>query len=282
LLESRPPEIALTVALDRSSYVPYYDQIIIQLRYAIRSGKLREGEVFWSQRELAEKLGISVLPVKRAFERLRSEGLLVTAKGKHPVIGSGGVSWNVQDLWSFTEEIKNRGLASSTRLLSLTLNSANAEVSAALQLNAGDQVYCMIRLRSVQAEPVALETTHLPAARFPGLEKHDWGQKSLYSVIEDVYGYRLDRGEELIGAVKADHEEAHLLEVEVGFPLLTARRTVYDTDDCYGIRVVVIPSRSLCSPDSRSPTTTLTKARSHFQFERSAVYVYRSSGEKRP
>ena len=86
----------------------------------------------------------------------------------------------------------------------------------------------MTRLRSVQAEPVALETTYLPAAIFPGLEKYDWGQESLYSVIEDVYGHRLNRGEDRIGAVKADHEEAYLLEVEVGFPLVTARRTVCD------------------------------------------------------
>jgi len=223
-------DLNIQMKLDRMSYVPYYEQIVTQLRDMIVAKTVQQGQALWSQRELAEVLSISVLPVKRAYERLRSEGLLVTSKGKRPVVGSGNVPWNVQDLWSFTEEIKSRGLASSTRLLSFALTPADKETAEALNLKEGDEVYRLTRLRSVTEGPIALETTHVPAALFPNLETQDWATSSLYTVIENVYGRRIERGEERISAVKAGHEEARVLKVEVGFPLLSSRRLVSDGD----------------------------------------------------
>src|SRR5215472_2009381 len=203
-------EVGLTVKLDRASYVPYYEQILSQMRDAILARRVPSGQALWSQRELAEILGISVLPVKRAFERLRTEGLLITSRGKRPVAGSGNAALNVQDLWSFSEEMKSRGLLASTRMLSFALIPANQEVASALELSEGEEVYRLMRLRSVQQEPTVLETTHVPAALFPNFESHDWNSGSLYSTIENVYKYRIDRGEERIGAVKAGNEEARL------------------------------------------------------------------------
>jgi GntR family transcriptional regulator len=216
------------IALDQRSFVPYYEQIGAQLRNAIKANKLQAGKVLWSERELAEKLGISKLPVKRAYERLRAEGLLVTSRGKRPVIGTGGDPWDIQDLWSFSEELRRRGLPSTTQLLAIDLLDPLPDVARSLQLHPTDQVYCVKRLRFVEGSPVALETTHLPAKLFPKLETQDLERRSLYSIIEGVYGRRLGGGEDRISAVSAEHEEAHLLRVGVRYPLVTVQRVVYD------------------------------------------------------
>jgi GntR family transcriptional regulator len=222
-------EDLLIISLDRHSFVPYYEQIVAQLRNAAKANKLHAGEKFWSERELAEKLGISKIPVKRAYERLRAEGLLVTSKGKRPTIGLGADPWNVEGLWSFTEEIRRRGLTSSARLLSITRQRPKADLAGALQLQPEDQVYRIKRLRLVEEEPFALETTNVPAGLFPKLENHDLEQGSLYSTIEDVYGRTLQYGEERIGAVSAGEFEASLLGVPLSSPLVSAQRVVYDT-----------------------------------------------------
>lgn len=65
-------------------------------------------------------------------------------------------------------------------------------------------------------------TRKIDSNRFIGL--------SWIHAIENVYGYRIDRGEERIGAVKAGHEEAYLLKVDVGFPLLSSRRIACDAN----------------------------------------------------
>ena len=218
----------IPITLDRRSFVPFYEQIAVQVRNATKANKLRANEVFLSERELAEKLGISKLPVKRAYEKLRAEGLLVTAKGKRPVIGRGADPWNVDALWSFTEEIRRRGLTSSAQLLALDLCDPDPEVAAALRLQPSDQVYCIKRVRFVEEEPLVVETTNVPAVLFPKLEMHDLESRSLYEVIEVAYGHKLERAEERIGAVSADEDEATLLAVPSKSPLVSSHRLVYD------------------------------------------------------
>ena len=127
--------------LNNESYVPYYQQIVEQVRAMVRSEKVREGQTFCSESDLAQYLGTSKMPVRQAYQKLRSEGLLVIAKGKRPVIGSGRLPWNFQQLRGFSEEMHRRGLQPSARVLSNQLVGAEGEVAKALRLEDGKSVY---------------------------------------------------------------------------------------------------------------------------------------------
>jgi GntR family transcriptional regulator len=218
----------LQIALDTHSFTPYYQQIVDQIRSLINKGKLKQGQTFCSEGEIAGHLGISKMPVRQAFQKLRSEGILVVAKGKRPVIGSGRVPWNFQQLRGFSEEMRRRGLQPSAKLLHMEVRDPELQVAQALKLTPGERVYCVRRLRFVSAEPVAVVTSFLPARLFSGLEKQDLEKQSLYSVFEHVYNRRLQWAEELIGAVNAGEVEARELEAEVGSPLLIIKETTYD------------------------------------------------------
>jgi GntR family transcriptional regulator len=221
----------LGIVLDNSSFVPYYEQIVDQVRSLIKKNKLKQGQTFCSEGDIARFLGVSKMPVRQAFQKLRSEGLLVIAKGKRPVIGSGRVPWNFQQLRGFSEEMKRRGLVPSARLLSIHLEEPELEVAQALRLTPGERVYNARRLRFVNGEPVALVTSYLPARIFTGMEKQDLEKQSLYHIFEQVYGRRLHWAEEVIGAMNAGEEEARILEAEPGNPLLVIRETTYDQQD---------------------------------------------------
>src|ERR1700730_18168546 len=151
----------LNLVLDHHSFVPFYAQIVDHVRTLVTSNKLREGQVFCSEGDLARVLGISKMPVRQGFQKLRSEGLLVIAKGKRPVIGSGRVPWNFQQLRGFSEEMKRRGLVPSARLLSIEIEEPELEVAQALKLTPGERVYRARRLRFVNGEPVAVVTSFL-------------------------------------------------------------------------------------------------------------------------
>ena len=106
----------LAIALDAGSFVPYYEQIVAQIRNAIRIGRLRAGASFYSEGEIARSLGISKMPVRQAFQKLRDEGLLIIQQGKKPVIGSERVPWDFQRLRGFSEEMLRKGLTPSARV----------------------------------------------------------------------------------------------------------------------------------------------------------------------
>jgi GntR family transcriptional regulator len=221
----------LGLVLDNSSFVPYYEQVVDQVRTLIKKNKLKSGQVFCSEGEIARTLSISKMPVRQAFQKLRSEGLLVIAKGKRPVIGSGRVPWNFQQLRGFSEEMKRRGLIPSARLLSLEIQQPEVDAAQALKLTPGERVYCVRRLRFVNGEPVAVVTSYLPARIFAGIDKQDLEKQSLYYIFEHTYQRRLQWAEEVIGAMNAGEEEARILEAEPGSPLLIIKETTYDDQD---------------------------------------------------
>jgi GntR family transcriptional regulator len=214
--------------LDSGSFVPYYEQIVSQVRDLIKEERLQEGQTFYSEGEVARILGISKMPVRQAFQKLRSEGLLVVARGKKPLVGSGKVPWNFQQLRGFSEEMKRRGLTPSAKLLSLELSEPDAEVAQALKLPAGHSVYWLKRLRLVDDIPMAVVTSYLPASIFPELEKQDLEKQSLYYIFEHFYKRKLQRAEEVIGAATVKAEDAKLLQAAPGSAVLLIKETTYD------------------------------------------------------
>ena len=221
----------LGLAIDASSFVPFYMQIVDQVRELIKKNKIRQGQTFCSEGEIARSLRISKMPVRQAFQKLKSEGLLVIAKGKRPVVGSGRAPWNFQQLRGFSEEMRRRGLTPSARLLSMSLEDPDLEVAQALKLTPGERVYRARRLRSVNGEPVAIVTSYLPARIFAGIDKQDLEKQSLYSIFEHRYNRRLQWAEEIFGAVSSGVEEAEILQTSAGSPLLLIRETTYDTQN---------------------------------------------------
>lgn len=221
----------LGLTIDSHSFVPYYVQIVDHVRELIKKNKLSQGQVFCSEGEIAQALKISKMPVRQAFQKLRSEGLLIIAKGKRPIVGSGRVPWNFQQLRGFSEEMRRRGLNPSARLLSMGLEDPGLEVAQALKLAPGERVYRMRRLRSVDDEPVAVVTSYLPARIFLGIDKQDLEKQSLYAIFENTYKRNLQWAEEVIGAVIAGEEEAAVLQASVGSALLVIRETTYDTQN---------------------------------------------------
>lgn len=72
----------MNIIINHSSAVPIYEQLINHIKYEIASGQLHPGECLPSVRTLATQLQISALTVKKAYDRLEEEQVLVTVHGK--------------------------------------------------------------------------------------------------------------------------------------------------------------------------------------------------------
>ena len=75
--------------IDNRSGAPIYDQIYSQIKDAILSGQVTEGEALPSIRALAKDLRISVITTKRAYDELEAAGFLVTVAGKGSFVAEG-------------------------------------------------------------------------------------------------------------------------------------------------------------------------------------------------
>jgi GntR family transcriptional regulator len=219
------------LSLERGSYVPYYRQIRDQVEAMIKSGKLKPGQIIFSEGTCATKLGVSKMTVRQAFQSLRSEGLLIIEKGKRPVISSGRVRKDFQKLRGFTAEMTRRGLKASSKVLQFERTAPDAATANLLRLWRNDEVFRVRRLRYADKDLVGLETILLPARMFPGLAKQDLENQSLYALMETRYSIAVEWSEEEIEAIPAEKDDARVLQVPPGFPLFSMRRIVFAKDD---------------------------------------------------
>lgn len=74
--------IDLTVIVKNSSGIPIYEQIKEQVKAAILSDEMSEGDVLPSIRQLAADLKVSVITTTRAYTELEQEGYIVNVQGK--------------------------------------------------------------------------------------------------------------------------------------------------------------------------------------------------------
>ena len=104
--------------IDNRSGAPIYDQIYSQIKDAILSGQVAEGEALHSIRALAKDLRISVITTKRAYDELENEGFIYTLPGKGCFVAERSTELlreeNLRKIESHMQEI--RRLANACRL----------------------------------------------------------------------------------------------------------------------------------------------------------------------
>ena len=104
--------------IDNRSGAPIYDQIYSQIKDAILSGQVGEGEALPSIRALAKDLRISVITTKRAYDELENEGFIYTLPGKGCFVAERSTELlreeNLRKIESHMQEI--RRLANACRL----------------------------------------------------------------------------------------------------------------------------------------------------------------------
>ena len=114
--------------IDNRSGAPIYDQIYSQIKDAILSGQVTEGEALPSIRALAKDLRISVITTKRAYDELESEGFIYTLPGKGCFVAERSTELlreeNLRKIESHMQEI--RRLANACRLTEQELDEAVA------------------------------------------------------------------------------------------------------------------------------------------------------------
>lgn len=184
---------------------------------------LPPGSAVPTERELAAHLSTSRTTVRQALVDLVAEGRLVRRQGAGTFIAEPKVTWPLH-LTSFTEAAAANGFAASTELISVEKVKAEGEVAERLGLRPGAAVVRIERLRLADGRPMAVETSHLSAARFPRLTQHIRKWQSLYELLREMYEVSPVRAEELIATAPASPREAALLGTETGAPMLVLGR----------------------------------------------------------
>jgi GntR family transcriptional regulator len=212
-------------AISRGSPLPLHVQIRDLLLDRIERGELAPGARLQRERALAEQLGVSLAPVRQAILDLVKEGYLVRQRGRGTFVRGPRLEEKIAILSSFTKSLRAQGLEAEVRVLRQAVADAPAEVAHALGKR---RVVAIERLALVEGEPVALLHAYLDADRLGAVAGDDLAGGSLYALLEERYGVRLERAEHVIEVVRLGGREAELLGAARGAPGLQVSGTTFD------------------------------------------------------
>lgn len=214
-------------AISKDSPLPLYYQLKELIRSQIELNHLKPGDSIPSERELAERYGISRPTIRQAIQELVVEGLLIREKGRRTTVATPKFrQWFLESLTSFQDEMAQKRLSFSTKVLAFERVPASSTLREVLGANV-NICYKLQRLRYVEGKPVVLVTTFLPLDLFPEMDRENLEQNSMYHLIQSKYGYRIGGATRVIEAINASAEDAKLLGIAPGDAVQLIRTTGY-------------------------------------------------------
>jgi GntR family transcriptional regulator len=210
---------------------PVYLRIAQDLINEIEAGRLKPGDAVPSERVLCERYGVSRMTARHAVQTLVADRLLYQVKGVGTFVAHPSMQKMLTRLNSFSEDLTQRGYRASARVLVREVAPADERTSQKLQLQPGDPVFHLKRLRLADDEPLSIEDVHLPIRLVAALVDEDFERESLYRLLTTRCNIQLVRTEEEIRALPAAGDHAALLNMPAGSPLLATERLSFAAPD---------------------------------------------------
>ncbi|MEW6244214.1 MAG: GntR family transcriptional regulator [Bacillota bacterium] len=192
----------------------------------IKSQRYKPGQALPDVEELCRAFDSDAATVERAIGDLIYEGILerdpanrdIVRVPKHTLWGT------ITGNHSFTREARKRNMVPGVNILTFVVQPAWHEVQERLQLQPGEEVIVMERLRTAGGRPLALEFSYMPAKFYPGVtrEMFESGgeEQSSFKVMQERFGLVPARAVDEVTVAALEKREAELFGMDEGTPVL--------------------------------------------------------------
>jgi GntR family transcriptional regulator len=211
-----------TARLDADYPTALYQRLEGAFRDAIREALILPGAAIPGERDLAQRLNISRVTVRKAIKALVDDRLLVQRPGARTSVADR-VEKPVSQFTSFSQDMLARGHAPGTIWLGRERTVALPAEAMALGLSPGAEVCRLHRLRTADGTPMAIEFSVVPCEFLSGPELV---AASLYATLEAL-GHEPVRALQRMRSTIAGPEEAKLLGLTRGAPILEIERRCF-------------------------------------------------------
>ena len=218
----------MSSVIDPGNIIPKYYQLSNILRQKIEEGTWQAHEPIPSERQLEEQYNLSRPTIRQAIELLVRQGFLYRVHGKGTFVSPPKLQKGILELTSFSEDMRNRGLKPGQIFLDFGFVDPPAQVRKQLELLAGRQVLRIKRVRTGNGEPIGIQDSFLalpPGQEITRAEVEQGG--SIYNILQEKFGIFPSEADETLEVTLASAEEAALLEIPPGSPLLLNERTLW-------------------------------------------------------
>ena len=207
------------------SPAPLYMRLQERIRAAIEAGSLKPSDALPGERDIAQAMSVSRVTVRKALSGLVTAGLLEQRQGSGTFVARRPpvMEQPLSRLTSFSEDMRLRGLETTSRWLNREVSPPSTREAMHLALSPQDRICRLRRLRYAGDVPMAIESAAIPQKY---LDDPDTVRSSLYAVL-DAAGFKPVRALQRLSAANLGGAAATLLGVPVGGAVLAIERISY-------------------------------------------------------
>jgi GntR family transcriptional regulator len=213
--------------IDRSSKLPLYHQLYAILRDSILRGDWQPGDMIPPEPELIRRYSVSRTTVRQVLDMLVNDGLIYRQQGRGTFVAHPTVEQALVRIISFAEDMHQRGFNPGTQVLSSSLVPAPQDIAEKLEVEAGEELAHLVRLRLADGEPMSIEESYLVHRYCPGVLEGEYASNPLREALDRDYGIRWVRASQIIRAISASKDMAQLLSIPSKAALLSIERVSY-------------------------------------------------------
>jgi GntR family transcriptional regulator len=215
--------------LERASPIPLYHQLKQLLAARIEGGDWKPGDLIPGEIELQSTYALSRTTVRQALRELELDGRLTRYRGRGTFVAGPKLTHGLDARDAVDRDMIAHGMRPGWRVLRAGMADVSPVIAQRLQL-AAPRAFELRRLRLANDEPIAVHVAHvapeLEATLDPARLADGPSLGYLQSATRDVTSGAVS--ERLLDAVPASDDEAALLDVDPGAPLLRIRRLLLD------------------------------------------------------
>ncbi len=204
-------------AVDRSSPMPLWAQVLDDLRRRLGTGEFESG--LPAERELIAQYATSRHTMREAMRRLHDDGLIDRERGRGTFVRRRAISQTTGSLYSLFRSVEAQGFAQRSTVLAQERRRDPA-VAAQMGLRATTPFVYLHRLRSADGEPFAVDEVWLVHRVAAPLLDADFAHSGVYAELEQRCGVHAGSGWERIRPALPSPDERRLLR-------LPARQAVF-------------------------------------------------------
>jgi len=216
--------------LNPEGAVPLHKQFEDRIIHKIRTGEWKPGQRIPSERDLMQMANISRTTVRQALETLVHQSFLERIHGRGTFVKPPRLEQPLNIVYSFSEQLRALGVQLQDKVLTLELVPASTELAERLNVDVGEDVIYLHRVRYLKGTPLMVNLAYLPYTLCPGLLGAQF-DSSLYRLLSERFDLPITRAVDRFEATSADSTLADQLQIPRRAPLMYVERTAWTKND---------------------------------------------------
>lgn len=217
--------------VDPHNIIPKYYQLASILRQKIEDGEWPPRAAIPSERQLEKLYNVSRTTTREAIDSLVQQGYLYREQGRGTFVSPKKLQKGWMDLTSFSEDLTKRGIEPGQIIRSIERVEPAPRVLQRLELPPGSTVYRIERVRLGDGVPIGLQTSYLVLADEQQIATEEMAAAgSLYRLLAEKFHIIPTEADETLEVTLATPEEAALLNIAAGAPLLLNERLLFSQE----------------------------------------------------